>query len=137
ENGLCKIYIGLQKVMTANRDSNMELGLYLTAIGSNNFLRQEVGVASDPYGVFQYAEGITASFNIAYENARKKGFLSEVEADPDIFIPTHKGGSDNLFVHGAAKGGYNFSGFALWTELSDILPVNLDGEFTEEVISKV
>lgn len=137
ENGLGNIYIGFQKVMTANRNSNMELGLYLPTIGSNNFLRQEVGVASDPYGVFQYAEGITASFNIVYENARKKDFLSGVEAGPDIFIPTYEGGSVNLFVHGAAKGGYNFSGFALWTELSGILPVNLDGGFTEEVISKV
>lgn len=136
DNGLANIYVGFQHVTKAHPRTNVSFGIYLPTIGSGHYLRQEVGVMSDTYGVFQYAEGVTGRFSVAHHNTKAKGPLYGFEVGSNIFVPTYDGGKVEFLLHGAAKAGYAFGGFTAWGELNGFLPVSSDGYITDTMISR-
>jgi len=137
ESGLGNLYFGFQKILNPKKPTNLSLGLYLPTIGSERYLRQQIGITGDTYGLLQYAEGVTARITVAHNSVRERNFLSGVEIGPDIFIPTYKGGGAELMLHYAAKGGYHFGGFAAWAEFNGIMAVTSGGNLTDNMINKL
>jgi len=137
ESGLGNIYFGVQKILNLKRTTNLSLGLYLPTVGSERYLKEEIGITADTYHMIQYVQGVTARATLAHNSIRQRRFLSGVEIGTDIFIPTYDGGGAELLLHYAAKGGYHFGGFAAWAEFNGVMVVTTGGSVADNTIHKL
>jgi hypothetical protein len=120
ESGLGNIYIGLQETLGKRRRSNLSFGLYLPTIGSEKYIRQDIGNKADPYGFLHYADGFSIRANLATNWIRPNGVMAGFEIGPDVFIATDSYGGATAFLHFAAKAGYHFDAIAVWAEWNGI-----------------
>ncbi|MDV3310743.1 MAG: hypothetical protein LOY03_18200 [Cyclobacteriaceae bacterium] len=137
ESGLANIYVGAQYMMESLPKTNVNFGIYIPTIGSGKYLRQQIGVMSDIYGIFQYTEGVTGRVSIAHHHTKTIGPLYGVELGTDFFIPTFEGGEVECFVHGAVKAGYAFYGVSAWAEFNGFVPIDENGYVTDTMITKI
>jgi hypothetical protein len=136
ETGLANLFVEVQKALKADNTSYLALGMYIPTIGSENYDRMFIGVASDAYRFVQYQEGFTINSTIGYNLRNKPGAVFGVEIGPDILIPTGDGEVE-LLIHYGAKGGYRFNTLTTWAEFSGIWLTTEEGDLDSNSLNQI
>lgn len=135
ETGLGNLYVEVQKALGSSDQTWLAFGIYVPTIGSDKYLRQSMGIITDPFHFVQYSEGISIRSTFGYRLIEKPGPILGVDIGPDLFIPTYEDGDLELLLHYGIKGGYHFNAVAAWSELNGIMVITEDGALADRWIN--
>ena len=133
--GLGNIFLATQKCIGAQKTSFLALGVYIPTIGDNSYDRPFVGLLSDYYHLLKYMPRTTSvTLNYAYHHTVEHfGFIYGLEIGPDIAIPTGRDGDTEIYAHYAAKGGFQLSNLAVWSELTGDILLTEEGNLSDKM----